>query len=108
MDQYCNFSERDRTTIHKTVESKRRSHSMGSRTNLAKTRRRVSPIMGSEPAMTQTSLIITVLNEEKTIVALLEAILKQTLQPDEVVICDGGSSDATVKLIEDFAQKNQK
>ncbi len=46
------------------------------------------------------SLVVTVLNEAKTIEAFLDSIEKQTLKPDEVVIIDGGSTDWTVnKLI---------
>ncbi len=45
------------------------------------------------------SLIVTVLNEEKTITSLLEAIADQTKLPKEVIIVDGGSSDVTVQLI---------
>ena len=33
---------------------------------------------------------------------LLESLRTQTRPPDEVVICDGGSTDRTVKAIEDF------
>lgn len=46
------------------------------------------------------SLVVTVLNEEKTIEVFLDSIEKQTLKPDEVVIVDGGSTDWTLnKLI---------
>ncbi len=58
--------------------------------------------------MTNTSLIITVLNEQETITALLNAILAQTLLPNEVVICDGGSSDQTANLITNFAQEHPR
>jgi len=45
------------------------------------------------------SLIATVLNEEKTIREFLESIVAQTRFPDEVVIADGGSTDATLSVI---------
>jgi glycosyltransferase involved in cell wall biosynthesis len=45
------------------------------------------------------SLIITVLNEARSLPALLDSIAAQTRQPDEVVICDGGSSDNTIDLL---------
>lgn len=41
------------------------------------------------------SLIITVLNEKNTLPDWLASIKQQTLQPDEVVIVDGGSTDGT-------------
>lgn len=45
------------------------------------------------------SLILTVLNEGKSLPALLDSIAAQTVQPDEVVICDGGSRDNTLALL---------
>ena len=50
----------------------------------------------------QISLIMTVLNEADTIQLLLQAITKQTLLPNEVIIVDGGSQDQTVVIIEKF------
>ncbi|KUK79339.1 MAG: sugar transferase related protein [Microgenomates bacterium 39_7] len=54
------------------------------------------------------SLIVTVLNEEKTIKKLLEAIAAQTKTPDELIIVDGKSSDKTIKIIRSFINKQQK
>jgi glycosyltransferase involved in cell wall biosynthesis len=45
------------------------------------------------------SLIITVLNEARSLPALLDSIAAQTRQPDEVIVCDGGSSDNTIDLL---------
>ena len=45
------------------------------------------------------SLISTVLNEARSLPALLDSIAAQTRQPDEVIICDGGSTDNTVELL---------
>ncbi len=45
------------------------------------------------------SLISTVLNEARSLPALLDSIATQTRQPDEVIICDGGSSDNTIELL---------
>jgi len=47
------------------------------------------------------SLVVTVLNEEKTVKALLKSIAHQTLPPDEVIIVDGGSTDRTVKKLQE-------
>ncbi|MBD3279237.1 MAG: glycosyltransferase [Candidatus Pacebacteria bacterium] len=52
------------------------------------------------------TVIVTVLNEAKTIKALLTALTQQTLLPKQVIIVDAGSQDETVKLIKQF-QKNQ-
>ncbi|MGD9129299.1 MAG: glycosyltransferase [Candidatus Woesebacteria bacterium] len=62
----------------------------------------------TQPSKTSISLIITVLNEEKTIKLLLDAIKKQNLLPSEIIIVDGGSTDRTLKIIQKFAQKNPK
>lgn len=48
------------------------------------------------------SIVVTVLNEEESIIRLLESIFYQTKKPDEVVIVDGGSKDKTVRLIKEF------
>lgn len=45
------------------------------------------------------SLVVTVLNEEKTIDSFLDSIAGQTLKPDEILIVDGGSTDWTVKKL---------
>lgn len=52
----------------------------------------------------QVSLICTVLNEGESIRGLLDSIVGQSRQPDEVVICDGGSTDHTVEVIEEYAE----
>jgi glycosyltransferase involved in cell wall biosynthesis len=44
------------------------------------------------------SVAIPVLNEEGTLVGLLDSLLAQTVAPDEIVIADGGSTDGTVAL----------
>ena len=43
----------------------------------------------------RTALIVTVLDEVSTIDRLLESIERQTRQPDEIVVVDGGSHDRT-------------
>ena len=55
----------------------------------------------------KTSLICTVLNEEKTVGNLFDSILKQTRKPDEIVIVDGGSKDKTVQVLKDYAKKTR-
>lgn len=54
------------------------------------------------------SLVITVLNEEKTIDNLFRSILSQTEFADEVIIVDGGSSDMTVAEIKKLRIKYKK
>jgi len=45
------------------------------------------------------SIISTVLNEEESIGTLMEALAKQTIAPEEILIVDAGSKDETVPLI---------
>jgi glycosyltransferase involved in cell wall biosynthesis len=42
------------------------------------------------------SLIVTVLNEEKSIDSFLDSVANQSLKPDEIIIVDGGSVDWTL------------
>jgi glycosyltransferase involved in cell wall biosynthesis len=45
------------------------------------------------------SLIVTVKNEAGSLGALLDSIAAQSRPPDEVVVCDGGSADATLDIL---------
>ena len=49
------------------------------------------------------SVAATVYNEEGSIRLLMDSLLAQTRQPDEVVICDGGSSDQTVSILGEYS-----
>jgi glycosyltransferase involved in cell wall biosynthesis len=51
------------------------------------------------------SVIVPVRDEEHSIRELLDSLLKQTRPPDEIVITDGGSVDATPQIIEEYIQK---
>jgi glycosyltransferase involved in cell wall biosynthesis len=46
------------------------------------------------------SCVVTVLNEAESLPRLLDSLAAQTRLPDEVVVCDGGSSDGTLALLE--------
>jgi glycosyltransferase involved in cell wall biosynthesis len=48
----------------------------------------------------KTSVAICTFNGEKYIKAQLESILNQTLAIDEIIICDDGSNDKTIAIIE--------
>lgn len=54
------------------------------------------------------SIIVTILNEENTILSLLNSIKSQTLKSNEIIIIDGGSSDKSVLLINSFVKNNPK
>src|SRR5688572_5114578 len=51
------------------------------------------------------SVIVPVRDEEDSIRELLDSLLAQTHPPDEIVITDGGSVDATPQIIESYKQK---
>lgn len=48
------------------------------------------------------SVVVTVKNEENTISELLDTLLSQSYAPDEIVIVDGGSTDKTVGIIQNY------
>ena len=48
------------------------------------------------------SVIVPVRDEEHSIRELLDSLLQQTRPPDEIVIADGGSIDATPQIIEQY------
>lgn len=53
------------------------------------------------------SVIIPVRNEAASIHALLESLLNQTLKPSEIVITDGGSTDATPEIISEYMKRGE-
>jgi len=52
------------------------------------------------------SVIVTVLNENRSILHLLDSLAAQSRPPDEVVIVDGGSSDGTVSTLNAYAARS--
>lgn len=52
----------------------------------------------------QLSIILTVLNEGEAIRPLLDSLIDQTRYPHEIVICDGGSRDNTLEVLEEYKQ----
>ncbi|HID54535.1 MAG TPA: glycosyltransferase [Anaerolineae bacterium] len=48
------------------------------------------------------SVISTVKNEGEGLRPLLDSLIQQTRQPDEVVICDGGSTDNSVEILTEY------
>ncbi len=50
-------------------------------------------------------MIVTVKNEGEALPRLLDSILSQTRAPDEVVISDGGSTDATREVLNAYAPR---
>ncbi len=55
--------------------------------------------------MLTVSVIATVYNEGESLRRLLDSLVVQTRPPDEVVICDGGSTDETVAVLESYRDR---
>lgn len=55
--------------------------------------------------MTTVSVIATVLNEGETLRELMESLVRQTRQPDEIIIVDGGSRDNTFAILQSYCDK---
>jgi glycosyltransferase involved in cell wall biosynthesis len=53
----------------------------------------------------EVSVVVPVRNEEDSIRALLDGLLNQTLTPKEIIITDGGSTDATIQIIEESIER---
>ena len=53
------------------------------------------------------SVVTTVYNDEKYITRFIDGILSQTYMPDEIVIADGGSTDRTKEIINDYIKNNE-
>lgn len=64
-----------------------------------------SPFCGTMAGM-RVSVVVTVYNESRTIERLLDSLAGQTRRPDEVVICDGGSSDGTPERIRAYVARH--
>ncbi|MBF4515302.1 glycosyltransferase family 2 protein [Flavobacterium sp. ANB] len=54
------------------------------------------------------SIITPTFNAEKYIRATLQSVLDQSYQNWEMILVDDGSTDETVKIIENFAEKDQR
>lgn len=56
--------------------------------------------------MKTATLICTVYNEGESIRELLDSIVEQSETPDEAIFVDGGSSDQTQEIIEEYAEEH--
>lgn len=52
------------------------------------------------------SIICTVKNEENNISELVESLLAQTFSADEIIFIDGGSTDRTTSILNQYAERN--
>ena len=56
----------------------------------------------SRQVLDKITFISTIFNEEKSIINFMKSLLEQNCLPGEIIIVDGGSSDNTLKVIDDF------
>ncbi|EMW5902669.1 glycosyltransferase [Enterococcus faecium] len=54
------------------------------------------------------SVIMGAYNSEKTIGRAIDSIIKQTYLHWEMIICDDGSTDGTVKIIRKYVEKDKR
>jgi glycosyltransferase involved in cell wall biosynthesis len=54
------------------------------------------------------SLVVPVRDEEATLAALVESVGRQTLQPDELILVDGGSADQTAALARRLSERDPR
>lgn len=59
------------------------------------------------PCDPDVAIVVPILNEEKTIVNLLESFEKLTLYPKEIILVDGGSTDHTVEVITRYLEEKK-
>ena len=58
--------------------------------------------------MPKVSVIIPVYNVEKYLRECLDSVINQTLKDIEIICVDDGSSDGSLKILEEYAQKDNR
>lgn len=58
--------------------------------------------------MPRVSVLMSVFNREKTVARAIDSILAQTFRDFEFIICDDGSSDGSLRILEEYAQRDSR
>ncbi len=61
-----------------------------------------------EEALPLVTVVVPALDEERSISACLDALLAQTHQALEILVADGGSTDRTREVVEDYARRDPR
>tara|TARA_Y100000590_G_scaffold209902_1_gene237831 strand:+ start:970 stop:1932 length:963 start_codon:yes stop_codon:yes gene_type:complete len=51
------------------------------------------------------SIAVPVFNEQGNLNSFVECLLSQTIQPEEIIFCDGGSTDETVSILRNYQKE---
>ncbi|HUU53897.1 MAG TPA: glycosyltransferase [Armatimonadota bacterium] len=51
------------------------------------------------------SLITTLYNEADSIRAFIQSVIDQSREPDEIIVCDAGSTDGTVRIVREYIEE---
>ncbi|SEK38964.1 Glycosyltransferase, GT2 family [Streptococcus equinus] len=62
--------------------------------------------IGIEMKKLTSTVVVALYNGEKFIIEQLDSIKNQTRMPDEVLICDDGSTDNSVEIVSNYLKKN--
>jgi cellulose synthase/poly-beta-1,6-N-acetylglucosamine synthase-like glycosyltransferase len=62
----------------------------------------------SQASRLRISVVVPVRDEEESIRALLDALLRQKRRADEIIITDGGSKDRTAEIIDEYARRDER
>jgi len=54
------------------------------------------------------SVIMPVYDQEKFVAEAIESVLNQTLNNFELIICDDGSTDSSIRIVEEYARKDNR
>ena len=58
--------------------------------------------------MAKVSIIVPIYNVEQYLVECMESIVHQTLKDIEIICVNDGSTDNSLKIIQDYAQKDNR
>src|SRR5678815_5946692 len=62
----------------------------------------------NEPGFERVSVIVPVLNETNRIRACLDGLMSQSEAVAEILVVDGGSSDGTQSVVEDYGSRDRR